>query len=144
MTAFIPFAIDYATADGDGSENLAIAYQVSAFTLFLGDLSTAVFKLPISYSIALFTICSFTVNSAAFSTNKDNFNKPGVIGLIIFFFVLARFLEAHLLTSTFRVIATTFPPHLREECSKHVGLVDQTFTTMGTILSTSIIAASRR
>ncbi len=144
MTAFIPFAMDYASGDENSSENLAIAYQVSAVTLLLGDLSTTLFKLPISYSICIFTICSFTVNSAAFSTNEDNFDKPGVVGLVIFMFVFARFLEAHLLTTTYRIIATTFPPDLREECSRHVGLVDQIFTTVGTILSTSIVAASRR
>ena len=144
MTAFVPFAVNYASGDGNGSENLAIAYQVSAVTLLLGDLSTTIFKLPISYSIVLFTICSFTVNSAAFSTNQDNFDKPGVVGLVIFMFVFARFLEAHLLTTTYRIIATTFPPDLREECSRHVGLVDQIFTTIGTVLSTSIVATSRR
>ena len=144
MTAFIPFAIDYATRDGNGSESLALAYQLSALALFLGDLSTTQFKLPISFAICVFTICSSTVNSAAFSTNEENFDKPGIVGLIVFFVVLGRFLEAHMLTSTYRIIATNFPPYLREECSRQIGLVDQISTTIGTCLSTAIVAAARR
>ncbi len=51
-----------------------------------------------------------------------------------------RFFEAHLVTSAYRIIATDFLPEDRENAARAVGLTDQCSTTLGSIVSTVLVA----
>jgi hypothetical protein len=59
---------------------------------------------------------------------------------LVAMFSLARFFEAHLVTSAYRVIATDFPPEERETAARAVGTADQFCTTFGTIVSTLMVS----
>jgi hypothetical protein len=50
-----------------------------------------------------------------------------------------RFLDAHLLTSIYRALATDFDVEDRGDVTRAVGVVDQTCTTLGAIISTLIV-----
>lgn len=134
MTALLPFAMEYSAHNGSSSGNLAIAYQIGAFCLLMGDLSTAVFSLPIKKSLFIFTGFTFTVYTAALKASS--FDTAAAAPILIVLFGIARFIEAHLITLTYRTIATQFAPEYREEASRVVGMCDQISTTIGAILST--------
>lgn len=138
ISAITPFAIAHASLEGSGAYNLSIAYQVAAIALVLGDLSTAVIKLPVFYCLIGFTAFCLTVYSAAISA--DGFRTPAAAPLIIFIYAAERFLEAHIVTSTYRAIATHIPPEHREAASRAVGICDQVCTTLGTIFSTLMVS----
>ena len=128
LTAFIPYAVYYSSQvnyysifeneryhqclhdgashvkfKGDGSRSLAIAYEVSAFALFMGDLSTTKFRMPFSYSLIVFTIGAFTINCAAFSINESSFNHPGMTGILVFLFIMGRYVRFHYLLGKYSI-----------------------------------------
>jgi hypothetical protein len=142
MTAILPFSMDRSSSSGNGSFNLAIANQVSAFLLFFGDLSTAKFSIPISYGLTVFLVFSITVYMAAISSNEDTFNNDAAGPILITIFCISRFIEANLITSIYRIIAIKFPPDLREEASRSLGFTDQISTTTGAIISTLVVSLS--
>jgi hypothetical protein len=139
ISAVTPFAIAHASS-GTGSQNLSIAYQVAAVALTLGDMSTAVFKLPIFYCLIIFSVFCCTVYAAAISST--GFQSSAAAPLLIMVYSLERFLGAHVVTSTYRAIATHFPPEHRQAASRAVGICDQICTTFGTIFSTVLVAVT--
>jgi hypothetical protein len=54
---------------------------------------------------------------------------------------VGRFIEAHLITSCFRAVATKVPAEHRETAARALGLLDQCGTTMGTIISTALVTS---
>ncbi len=140
ISAVAPFAIANASTSGDGSANLAIAYQIAAFALALGDVSTTFFKLPIFYSLVGFTAFCFTVYSAAMTSS--GFQNPAAAPILILVYSVERFLEAHVVTSSYRAIATHFSPEHKQLASRAVGIADQLSTTLGTVLSTIVVAVT--
>jgi hypothetical protein len=136
--AVIPFAIADGSTTGDGSQYLGIAYPVAAFALAFGDLSTAVFKLPLFYALIAFTALSATIYTAAGTT--QGFQNAAAAPILIAVYAVQRFLEAHIVTSTYRAIATHFAPEHKELASRSVGIADQVSTAAGALLSTMVVA----
>lgn len=137
ITAVIPFAMAN-SSQGSGSLNLSIAYQIATFMLVAGDLSTTVFKLPILPSLLVFTCFCIVVYSAALTS--VGFDNPAAAPFIILVYSIERFLEAHVVTSTYRAIANDFPIEYKQLASRAVGISDQISTTTGALLSTLIVS----
>lgn len=137
ICAMVPFAMANAS-DGNGSLNLSIAYQLSAFLLVSGDLSTTVIKLPIFPSVLAFTVLVFTIYAAALGA--PGFSTAVSPALLIVTFAVERFLEAHVVTSAYRAIATDMPLQHRQAASRAVGISDQLSTTAGALLSTLVVS----
>lgn len=139
MTAMMPFAMSNASPNGgSGSAHLAIAYQVGAVMLVCGDFSTAFFQLPKFYAIVVYTAIVITLYSCALGS--PSFQTEAAAPILIFIFGIQRFTEAHLLTSSYRSIATRFPLKYRQIASRSVGTADQVFTTLGAVLSTLVVS----
>ena len=137
VTAVIPFAMAN-ISPGSGSVNLSIAYQIGAFLLVSGDLSTTFFQLPIFPSLIVFSAFCFTIYAAAGS--GAGFQNPAAPIIVIMIFSIERFLEAHVVTSAYRAIATRFPIVHRQMASKAVGISDQVSTTTGALVSTLFVS----
>ena len=142
MTAILPFSMDRSSSSGNGSFNLAIAYQVSDLFLFFGDLSTAKFSIPISYGLTVFLIFSMTVYMAAIPSNEDAVNNDAAGPILIILFSFTRLISASLSSTIYRTISTKFPPDLREEASRSLGYIDRISTILGTIASTLVVSFS--
>ena len=142
LSAVTPFAVEYSTVSTSGassSENLSIAYQLAAVCLLCGDFSTTKFKLPFNKCLLLFTILVFVIYLAA-SDLTTIFHTSVAAPFIIIIYCCSRFVEAHLVTSTYRVIATDFSVEERVDASQAVGTADQFFTMLGAIVSTLIVS----
>lgn len=137
IVAMIPFAIAN-SSNGNGSLNLSIAYQLSAFLLVLGDLSTTMIKFPIFPCIIIFTGCCFTVYAAALGA--PGFQTSAAAPLLIMIYAIERFVEAHVVTNSYRAVATDIPLEYRETASRAVGVCDQVSTAVGTLLSTLVVS----
>eukprot|EP01039_Chlorochromonas_danica_P003534 gene3534-3871_t len=137
ICAMIPFAIANAS-NGSGSLNLSIAYQLSAFLLVLGDLSTTMIKFPIFPCVLIFTGCCFIVYAAALGA--PGFQTSAAAPLLIMIYAIERFVEAHVVTSSYRAVATDIPLEYRQTASRAVGVCDQVSTAVGTLLSTLVVS----
>jgi hypothetical protein len=137
VTAVMPFAMANISS-GSGSVNLSIAYQVGAFLLVLGDFSTTCIQLHIFPALICFSAFCFTIYVAAISGN--GFQNSAAPAIVIAIFAIGRFLEAHVVTSAYRAIATRFPIVYRQSASRAVGMSDQISTTCGTLLSTLVVS----
>ena len=104
-----------------------------------GDLSTAFFKMRIYIGLTIFTSFCFTIYLA--STNMSGFHTPSSPVIVIIIFSIERFIEAHLVTSTYRAIATEFDLKDRQPASRAVGMCDQASTTLGAVISTVLVTA---
>ena len=104
-----------------------------------GDLSTAFFKMRIYIGLLFFTSFCFTIYLA--STNMSGFHTPAAPSIMIIIFSIERFIEAHLVTSTYRAIATEFDLKDRQPASRAVGMCDQASTTLGAVISTILVTA---
>lgn len=134
-----PFAFKYRHSLGvDGPGLLAIAYEVAGVCLVLGDLSTTCFKLSYRYALLAFTLCCIAIYVGTF--NPPGYDNEVSGPFLVVCFSLGRFFEAHLLTSSYRYIATNFPADCRESASRAVGISDQVSTTLGAVVSTSIVS----
>lgn len=139
LSALTPFAIDHATVDGSsGSYNLAIAYELAAVCLVLGDYSTTRVQLRFDVLLVLFSIFTVVIYLAAAGT--PGFRTPESAPLLIILYCTSRFMEAHLVTSTYRTIAHTLSADDREPASKAIGIVDQVSTVTGAVLSTLLVS----
>lgn len=141
MSATMPFSMKYVslTSDNGGVANLAIAYQLGAIALLLGDLSTIQFKIPLKIAIFGFTICCFTIYLAVL--NLPGYHTSAAAPILIILFGFERFFEAHILTSCYRQIAGEFPVRYREDASRALGICDQLSTTLGAIVSTALVSS---
>lgn len=137
LSAIAPFSFDFAAVDVSEYLLLALAYEIGAFALVLGDFSTIYIRLPFKIILPIFTVCSFMVYMAAL--HVDGFSTPASGPLLVVCFSLGRFIEAHVLTSSFRAIAGNLPPGQRDGASKMLGLFDQISSTLGIITSTTLI-----
>eukprot|EP01034_Spumella_vulgaris_P027255 gene27255-33947_t len=137
IVAIMPFAIS-AVSPGNGSYNLAIAYELGAVLLVCGDMSTTLFRMPMFGGIVAFTAFCFTIYIAALGT--PGYNTAAAAPILILIFSVERFIEAHLVTSAYRAIATEFPIADRQAASRAVGICDQVSTTVGAILSTLVVS----
>ncbi len=137
VVAMMPFAIANSSS-GSGSQNLAIAYQLGAVLLVSGDLSTTLFRMPMLFGAAVFSAFCFTIYLAAL--NLDGFHTAAAPGILITIFAVERFIEAHLVTTAYRAIATEFPLEHRQPASRAVGVADQVSTAFGAILSTLVVS----
>jgi hypothetical protein len=137
VTAVIPFAMAN-VSPGSGSVNLSIAYEIAAFLLCAGDFSTTFFQLPVFPSVVAFTAFCFTVYSAAITS--QGFTNAAAPVIVIMIYSIERFLEAHVVTSSYRAIATRFPIIYRQSASKAVGISDQVSTACGAIVSTIFVS----
>eukprot|EP01031_Cornospumella_fuschlensis_P027691 gene27691-33443_t len=138
MSAVIPFAMDAASTRGNGSLSLSIAYQVAAVLLVAGDMSTTVCKLPLLPCLLAFTLLCFVVYAAAMGA--EGFAYPASAPLLIVAFSVERFLEAHMVTTSYRAVATQIAPQFRQAASRAVGMCDQGSTTTGALLSTLVVS----
>eukprot|EP01041_Mallomonas_annulata_P010632 gene10632-22197_t len=115
--AVIPFAIRSISQTHEnellspGISFLGLAYSCAGLSLVLGDISTIYIQLPLIISMFLFTMCAFTIYSMAIGCG--------------------RFLEAHIVTSIFRNIAscTNISQKMKEYASRAVGISDMICTT---------------
>jgi uncharacterized protein YqgC (DUF456 family) len=137
LSAIAPFAMDYAAVNVSVYLLLALAYEIGAFALVLGDLSTIYFKLPYKAILPIFTVSSFMVYCAALQLS--GFDTPASGPSLVACFSVGRFIEAHVLTSSFRTVANALPPGERDEASRMLGLFDQMSSTLGIITSTTLI-----
>jgi hypothetical protein len=137
LSAVGPFAM-FNTSYGGGALNLAIAYELGSFSLFFGDFSTIYFRLPFFYSLIIFTSFAFTLYVYA-SFNTIGFDRS-TAPILIAIWTIGRYLEAHMLTSCYRAVAVEVPFEHRESAARAVGLFDQIFTTVGAILSTTLVS----
>ena len=143
LSAFIPFAIKNSLPKGDtgnGSTSLALAIQLAGFCLVAGDLSTQYVKLSIPLCLIAFTAFAFTIYTAAM--NSKAFESDAAGPIIVVAFALGRFFEAHVVTSTYRTIASKVPAEFRSDIARSVGIAEQLMTTLGTICSTVIISTT--
>jgi hypothetical protein len=143
LSAFIPFAIKNSLPKGDsgnGSTSLALAIQLAGFCLVAGDLSTQYVKLSIPLCLIAFTAFAFTIYVAAM--NSYAFESDAAGPIIVILFALGRFFEAHVVTSTYRTIASKVPAEFRSDIARCVGIAEQLMTTLGTICSTAIISST--
>jgi hypothetical protein len=137
IVAMMPFAISAVSA-GNGSQNLAIAYELGAVLLVCGDMSTTLFRMPMFMGLLMFTSFCFTIYLAALGL--PGFQTAAAAPILILIFSVERFIEAHLVTSAYRAIATEFPIEHRQAASRAVGICDQVSTTVGAILSTLVVS----
>jgi hypothetical protein len=132
--------------DGDGAMLLGYAYEFAAVCLMIGDLSTAVLRLPTHWGLFFFTVLTSAVYIAALPTTTPTTpTSPSTLStlapvLLILCYSLGRFFEAHIVTSTYRKIASEFHPSHRERAARVVGAMDMISTTMGSITSSILIA----
>lgn len=137
LSAVTPFAMNHAAVNVSEFLLLALAYEFGSFALVLGDLSTMYFKMPFNIGLTIFTLFTFTIYFAAL--NVEGFHTPSSGPILVVIFSLGRFIEAHLVTSCFRVIANNLPPDQREDASRTLGLVDQLATAFGVLVSTILV-----
>lgn len=122
--AALPFAIsNVSVTDSAADSNLALAYEIGAFCLVFGDLSTAKFRIPIKIGVTLLSICCFVIYLAAFDLLGVKSEVKSSILIVLY--CCTQYLESHMLTTTFRACATEFNEEYRESASKTVGLFDQ-------------------
>jgi hypothetical protein len=153
LTAVAPFAfknvgtssISGSGGGGDGAMLLGYAYEFAAVCLMIGDLSTAVLRLPTHWGLFFFTVLTSAVYIAALPTTTTTPTSPSTLStlaptLLILCYSLGRFFEAHIVTSTYRKIASEFHPAHRERAARVVGAMDMISTTMGSITSSILIA----
>ena len=153
LTAVAPFAfknVGSSSGSGSGSNDgamlLGYAYEFAAICLMFGDLSTAVLHLPTRWAILFFTVLTSAVYVAALPSSASAFSDSSstlsIIGpyFLILSYSLGRFFEAHIVTSTYRKIASEFHPSHRESAARVVGAMDMISTTMGSITSSILIA----
>lgn len=137
LSAVTPFAMNHAAVNVSQYLLLALAYEIGSFTLVMGDLSTMYFKMRFDIALTVFTILTFTLYLAAL--NVEGFHTPTSGPVLVVVFSVGRFIEAHIVTSCFRAIATHLPPDQREDASRTLGLVDQISTALGVISSTILV-----
>jgi hypothetical protein len=137
VTALSPFAFNNVSGES-GPVMLGLAYQLGAVMLVLGDLSTTLFHIPIYINLSAFTIFTGTLYLAAM--DLPIFDTPFAGALLVICFGFGRFFEANLVTSAYREIATDNHPSDRENAARAVGLTDQFSTTIGSLISTLLVA----
>ena len=137
LSAVTPFAMDYAAVSVSEYLLLALAYEIGSFTLVVGDISTIYFKMPFKIGIPIFTVFTFIIYLAALDV--EGFHTPTSGPMLVVIFSLGRFIEAHVVTSSFRAIANTLPTNQREDASRMLGLSDQVSTALGVISSTILV-----
>jgi hypothetical protein len=134
LSSLVPFSFAETSKFG-GSLYLAIAYEAGAVALVLGDLSTIYIKIPFYLAIPLFAMCAGLLYLAAGGV----FSQTAAPGMV-FVFCICRFLEAHIITTVYRVIASQIKPEYKETAARTLGVVDQIIQTCGTILSVSLVS----
>jgi len=146
LSAVYPFAVEYSTISRSGSEvsqssaeNLSIALQVAAVCLVAGDFSTTKLRLPFDVCLTVFTFLVFVIYLAASDLVPGLFQTSAAAPLIIAIFCFGRFLEAHMVTTTYRV-AGLYPLEQREDVSQAIGAADQFFTVLGAVFSTVLVS----
>lgn len=97
------------------------------------------FKMRIYIGLIIFTAFCLTIYLA--STNMPGFKSQSAPIILIIIFSIERFIEAHLVTSTYRAIATDFDIKDRQPASRAVGMCDQASTTLGAVISTVLVTA---
>lgn len=138
LSAVVPFAMASVSKHG-GSLTLSIAYQFGALGLLAGDLSTVYFRVPLHVCVIVFTISALILYGCALHLISST--SSAAPPLLIVVWTISRYFEAHVSTSTYRCIATEFPIEHREAAARACGLTDQVCTTLGTIISTTIISS---
>ena len=104
----------------------------------LGDMSTSLFQIPLGPALFVFTIFTFTIFLAAF--NLQGYHTDAAPFFMVILFCCIRYMEAHVLTSSYRAVATRFDSTMREPASSAVGMTDQVMTTVGSVLSTVMVS----
>lgn len=137
LSAFTPFAMKNASEHG-GAEFLALAYQIGGLGLVLGDYSTIYFRLNFKLLFFVYSCLAMTIYVGA-SGLVDYHTAPAAPILIICYSVI-RFLEAHIITTCFRSVASEVPTEKKDVASRFVGLMDQIVQTFGTIFSTILVS----
>jgi hypothetical protein len=140
LSAVTPFAMEHAsTSSVSGSFLLALAYEIGCFTLVTGDASTALIHFPFKIIIPLFAIFSSILYAAALNAPALRSNASAGY-LLVVVFCLGRFIESHIVTECFRIIATYVPLKYREDASRLLGLADQISTVLGVITSSVLVS----
>jgi hypothetical protein len=137
VTAVAPFAFKNVSTDS-GAALLGRAYELGAVCLMLGDLSTALLRLPVHWAVTSFALLTSMIYVAAVPSPLLSFPSAGP--LLVASFALGRFFEAHLVTGMYRIIASDFHPRDRENAARIVGVVDLVSTTIGSITSSVLVA----
>ncbi len=110
---------------------LAISYQLGAACLLFGDLSMTLFTLPLIFTLPLYSCC---VGIVYITLIPREFNVPGAPVVLVLCFIGAQYLEAHMITSSYRWIASELK-EFREAGSKAIGISDQVCGVFYTSLS---------
>ena len=125
---------------------LATAYQVGSIALILGDVSTTITTFNIRYALTTYTACAMFIYVASSYANSDNSNSDlhsnSLSVLLIIVFATNRFIEAHLITAIYRLVAGTFSKSTRENASRSIGISDQSSTIFGAIIAVSVVTTS--
>lgn len=143
LSALMPFAVHFATMPNvtiSETEKLSIAYQVAALCLVVGDYSTTKIKLPIDLCVMLFTVLVFIIYFCASDVVPNSFQAPGAAGFIVAIYCISRLIEAHVVTTLYRTVATEIAVKDRENAAQAVGTADQVSTVTGAIISTILVS----
>lgn len=136
ITALTPFAMSFAS-QGSGAVNLAYAYQLGGVGLVCGDFSTTFFKIPIWVGMFFFNLSCLIIYTAA--SGAPGYRTALGPAFLVTVFSLQRFVESHMITSTYRAVAASFPDGARQLASGAVGICDVSSTTVGALLSLAIV-----
>eukprot|EP00602_Paraphysomonas_sp_CaronLab_P002454 CAMPEP_0185036936 /NCGR_PEP_ID=MMETSP1103-20130426/30680_1 /TAXON_ID=36769 /ORGANISM="Paraphysomonas bandaiensis, Strain Caron Lab Isolate" /LENGTH=320 /DNA_ID=CAMNT_0027574705 /DNA_START=454 /DNA_END=1416 /DNA_ORIENTATION=- len=142
LSAVTPFAMHHAARGVSGSFLLALCYEIGCFTLVAGDISTAFVKFPFKICLPVFGALSLAIYLAAL--NMDGFHTIYSGPFLVVAFCVGRFIEAHILTESFRIIATHVPRIHREDASRMLGIADQISTVLGVVTSTVLVSQLAR
>ncbi len=125
---------------------LATAYQVGSVALIFGDMSTTITTFNIRYALIFYTACAVFIYVVSSYINSDNSNSnlhsKTMSVLLIIVFAMNRFIEAHLITAIYRLIAKKFSKGIRENASRSIGISDQSSTIFGAIIAVSVVSTS--
>ena len=62
--------------------------------------------------------------------------------MLVIFFGVVRFFEAHITTSVFNCISTEFPKEMKEDAVRFIGLSDMIAISVGCVFATLYIDAN--
>ena len=141
MPALVPFAMANTSRgySGDhGSGNLAIAFQLGAGMILLGELATLLFKTPIGLACVLFSTAAFVVYGGVLDMPLYHHRYSSYC--VIAAYCVVRFFESNIMTTCYRQIAENFSKEHREQAIRMVGVCDQFCSTSCIIIMTIIVS----
>lgn len=112
---------------------LSISIEVGSILLFIGDITTSWFRLPMWFTLPIMFIITLIDILTAF-----NIIYLSPYALVVFC-GMNSFIEAHILTTVYRCVATEFPQSCNQKVARLIGFTDGFLNTLGAILSFLVV-----